>query len=95
MEYFAEAGFTGYHFESRNDAYEAKRVVAGRMRLLGNINCPNTLLQGTPEDVKREAKYAIEAGVDVLAPECAIPAITPNRNLKALVAAAREYGTRS
>ncbi len=31
-----------------------------------------------------------EAGVEILAPECAIPLTTPNRNLKAIVEAAKE-----
>lgn len=95
MALFAEAGFTAYHFESRNDAVEAKRLVGERMRLMGNVNTPQLLLSGTPEEVKREARKAIEAGVDILAPECAVPAATPNRNLAALVEASKEYGRRS
>jgi [methyl-Co(III) methanol-specific corrinoid protein]:coenzyme M methyltransferase len=36
------------------------------------------------------ARSAIEAGVEMIAPECAIPLATPIENLKALVAATRE-----
>jgi hypothetical protein len=32
----------------------------------------------------------IEAGVDIIAPECAVPLQTPIRNLKAIAEAARE-----
>ncbi len=45
----------------------------------------------TPEDARRETLYALEAGVEIAAPECAVPLITPNRNLQAIVAAAREF----
>ena len=58
--------------------------------LVGNINNPQALLQGTPEDVYKQARYAIEAGVHIIAPECAIPLSTPLENLRAIVEAARE-----
>ena len=85
MDYFAQAGFDSYHFESANDAVKAKEIVAGRMTLIGNVNNPDTLLRGTPADVARECRYALEAGVDIIGPECAVPLRTPNRNLKAIV----------
>jgi [methyl-Co(III) methanol-specific corrinoid protein]:coenzyme M methyltransferase len=90
MEYFAQAGFDAYHFESANDAVKARQIVGQRMSLIGNINNPDTLLRGTPEDVLRECRYAIAAGVDILGPECAVPLRTPNRNLLAILAAAEE-----
>jgi uroporphyrinogen-III decarboxylase len=58
--------------------------------LIGNVNNPRTLLQGTPEDVYRQARYAIESGVEIIGPECAIPLSTPLENLKAIVAAVQE-----
>jgi [methyl-Co(III) methanol-specific corrinoid protein]:coenzyme M methyltransferase len=54
------------------------------------VNNAQTLFQGTPEDVREQVRYAIEAGVNIIAPECAIPLATPMRNLKALVAAVHE-----
>ena len=60
------------------------------MVLVGNVNNPQTLLQGTPDEVYQQARYAIDAGVDIIGPECAIPLSTPLENLKAIVAAAAE-----
>ena len=60
------------------------------MSLVGNINNAQTLLRGTPEDVYNQARYSIKAGVDILAPECAVPLQTPLANLKAIVAAAED-----
>ncbi|HEX2924403.1 MAG TPA: uroporphyrinogen decarboxylase family protein, partial [Chloroflexota bacterium] len=91
LEYIVEAGFDCFHFDSKVDARRAVEIVGGRMSLAGNINNPQTLLLGTPEDVRREVFYALEAGVDVVAPECAVPLPTPNANLKAVVDAVREY----
>jgi MtaA/CmuA family methyltransferase len=90
LRQFVEAGFDGYHFEWQVDAKEAERVVNGEMSLVGNINNATTLLRGTPEDVRRQVRYAIEAGVNIIAPECAVPLQTPLRNLRAIVEAAAE-----
>ncbi len=87
---FAEEGYDAYHFEWQVDAREAVRIVNGRMSLVGNISNTQALLRGTPEDVYQQARYAIGAGVDILAPECAIPLQTPVANLKAIVVAAEE-----
>lgn len=90
LDLFARSGVDAYHFEWQVDAKEAVRIIGGRISLVGNVNNPRALLQGTPEDVYRQARYAIEAGVDIIGPECAIPLTTPLENLRAIVEAARE-----
>jgi [methyl-Co(III) methanol-specific corrinoid protein]:coenzyme M methyltransferase len=90
LELFAESGVDAYHFEWQVDAREAVRRVGGRLSLAGNINNAQTLLQGTPEDVFRQTRYAIDAGVHLIGPECAIPLSTPLENLRAIVAAGHE-----
>jgi len=71
----------------------AVEVINHEISLIGNIANKKVLFGGTPEDVYKQARYSIEAGVDVLAPECAVPLQTPLANLKAIVEAAREgYG---
>jgi uroporphyrinogen-III decarboxylase len=64
--------------------------IGHRLALFGNINNPQVLFQGTPDDVRSQVRYAIEAGVDVISPECAIPLSTPLQNLRAMVAAVHE-----
>jgi MtaA/CmuA family methyltransferase len=90
LRMFVEAGFDGYHFEWQVDAREAVKVVNREMALVGNINNPVALYRGTPEDVRKQVRYSIEAGVDIIAPECAVPLQTPLRNLRAIVEAAQE-----
>jgi len=90
LRLFVEAGFDGYHFEWQVDAREAVEAVKGEMALVGNINNPTVLFRGTPEDVRRQVRYSVAAGVDIIAPECAVPLQTPLQNLKAIVEAARE-----
>ena len=90
LEMFAETGVDAYHFEWQVDAKEAVRRIGDRISLVGNVNNPQTLLQGTPADVYKQARYAIEAGVNIIGPECAIPLSTPLENLRAIVEAVQE-----
>jgi [methyl-Co(III) methanol-specific corrinoid protein]:coenzyme M methyltransferase len=90
LRLFVEAGFDAYHFEWQVDAKMAVQTVNHEMSLVGNISNKNILFGGTPEDVYRQARYGIEAGVDILAPECAVPLQTPIENLKSIVEAAKE-----
>ncbi len=53
--------------------------------LIGNVNDPRTLLHGTPEDVRREVGEILAAGIEIVAPECAVPLTTPTENLRAVV----------
>jgi len=90
LELFARSGVDAYHFEWQVDSKEAVRRIGDKVSLCGNVNNPQVLLQGTPEDVYKQARYAIEAGVHLIGPECAIPLSTPLENLKAIVEAAHQ-----
>ena len=90
LEYFAESGVDAYHCEWQVDAKMAVERVGTRMSLVGNVNIPQVLFQGTPDDVYRQVRYSIEAGFGIIAPECAIPLATPMENLRAIVEAAAE-----
>ncbi len=89
IEMFADAGFDAYHFEWQLDAKAAVAQVGDRISLVGNIDNANVLFTGTPEAVYQQARYAIESGVNIIGPECAIPLGTPLENLKAVSEAVR------
>lgn len=91
LDYIAGAGFKCFHFDSKVDPREAHNIVGGRISLTGSINNPVTLLNGTPGDVRREVFANCEAGIEIISPECAVPLITPNANLRAIVSAVEEY----
>ena len=77
VKYFAQAGFDCYHFESQVDTAVAVADAAGHMTLMGNINNPEVLLYGGPDDVAAACHRVLDAGVQILAPECAVPLMTP------------------
>ena len=90
LELFAESGVDAYHFEWQVDAKEAVRRVGDKISLVGNINNPEVLFNGTPETVREQVRYSVAAGVNIIGPECAIPLGTPLANLRAIVEAAHE-----
>ncbi len=90
IPHIATEGYDGYHFEWQNDPKKAVEAAGGQVSLLGGISNIQALLQGTPEDVYKQARYNIDAGVVSIGPECAISLLTPLANLKAIVAAAEE-----
>ena len=49
--------------------------------LVGNINNPETLYARGPDEVRQEVYKCLEAGVQMIAPECAIPLATKIENL--------------
>ena len=85
VEYFSEAGFACYHFESANAPELMVEKTAGKMKLTGNVNNPVTLYARGPAEARAEAQAAIDAGVDIIAPECAVPLQAPVANLKSIV----------
>ena len=95
LKYFARAGFDCYHFESQVRLESAVAEAKGHMTLMGNVNNPEVLLAGTPEQVAAACQRALQGGVQILAPECAVPLSTPIRNLRALVEIAREFAPES
>lgn len=90
LHHFAAIGVDCYHFESKIAVADAVREAKGSMTLIGNINNPEVLLNGTPEQVAADCRAVIAGGVPILAPECAVPLTTPLLNLQTLVRVAEE-----
>ncbi len=90
IPWISRSGLECFHFESQVPAAKARWAAGDRIALMGNINNPRTLLMGTPEDVAEQVREALAAGVEIIAPECAVPLTTPTENLRAVALAARE-----
>lgn len=90
--HFNESGVAAFHFDSANDARDMRRQAA--MVLIGNVDNMGTLASGRPEDVRAEVFYALDAGVEIIAPECAVPLATPLANIIAVREAVDAYHQR-
>ncbi len=80
-----------FHYDSKNDPAESMEAVGGRIRLVGNVNNPETLFSHGPDEVRAEVIRNLDAGVQMVGPECAIPLQTPLENLKEIPKAVREW----
>ncbi len=92
IEHICQTHVASFHFESKVDACEAAKINNKRIALIGNINNPTTLLFKRPKDVRKEVFRAIECGVDIIGPECAVPLSTPLENLIEIAVAVKSYG---
>jgi [methyl-Co(III) methanol-specific corrinoid protein]:coenzyme M methyltransferase len=80
----AQTGVDCFHWDTKTGGPKEVRLLAGdKLALMGGIS-NYTLLRGTPEQVARAASDAVQAGIDIVGPECAIPLLTPLENLLAI-----------
>ena len=91
MDYIAGTGLAAFHYDSKNAPAESMEIVEDRIALIGNINNPETLFSKGPDDVAAEVTANLEAGVQLIGPECAIPLQTSIENLKAIPRTVRDW----
>jgi [methyl-Co(III) methanol-specific corrinoid protein]:coenzyme M methyltransferase len=94
MEYIAQTGMAAFHYDSKNTPAESMAAVRNRIALVGNINNPETLFSKGPEQVAQEVVRNLDAGVQMVGPECAIPLQTAIENLKEIPRALRDWHKR-
>ena len=91
MAYIAQTGMAAFHYDSKNDPDESIEIVRDRIALVGNINNPETLFAKDPQAVREEVYQNLDAGVDMIGPECAIPLQTSIENLKEIPKAVADW----
>ena len=91
LDTVARSGMAAFHFDSKNDPQKARDIAGDRIGLVGNINNPVTLYSKEPADVRAEVFACLDAGVDMIAPECAIPLATKLENLIEIPRAVKEW----
>ncbi len=91
LDHIARSGMASFHFDSKNDPVEAIKAAGDGITLVGNINNPVTLYSKGPETVREEVYKCLDAGVQMIAPECAIPLATRMENLLEIPKAVRDW----
>ncbi|NPV52420.1 MAG: hypothetical protein HPY71_02730 [Firmicutes bacterium] len=77
------------------DLRQVREEIKPSLGFMGNISTTATLLTGTPEDVEREVRECIEAASNypfILSTGDQVSPLTPEENIKTLVAAGKKYG---
>lgn len=77
-----------FSFDSQVPVAEMKAALPEKV-LMGNINT-HVLGTGSPERIVLLVRSCYRRGVEIIAPACGLPTITPLANIQAMVAAARD-----
>ena len=100
MDDLADTGINGFHPVERAASMDLKTVkekYRGRLCPIGNVNNKTTMVNGSVEDVKREAleclKIAAPGGGYVLATDHSLHDDIPLDNIYAYIEVAKEHGT--
>lgn len=95
LEAMASSGADGLELDYKTDARLARKILAGRVAFLGNLDPSGVLALGTPALVEARTRelLGLFAGEPrfILNAGCAIPAETPPENLRAMIRAARVF----
>nr|QBL54623.1 MtsA [uncultured archaeon] len=92
--YIKHSGFDGWSFEYPGvpgGVPYVKSVLGDEMSTIGAVQTVATLMNGTPEDVKKESLWWLRQGIDVLMPACGTPAPATNANMRAMHEAVMEF----
>lgn len=89
MPHIGSTGTLAFSFEEKVQVKDAKPILGNdHVLAIGNVAPVRVLLDGTPEDVRREANQCFDDGIDLLSSGCAVPPLTRLENLRAMAAAA-------
>lgn len=95
LEAFADLDIQVLNFGHTTDIRQAKRVLGGRVALMGNVDALDVLQRGSMEDVRRAARECIEVGREgggyILSASGGVNYGTPLENIDALVEIAKQY----
>jgi len=86
----AGTGAMALSIDPKADLPQMRAKVGHRMPLIGGVDTV-LLSLGDPEKVRAVSIEALGAGINLLAPGCAIPPNTPVQNVRAMVAAAEGF----
>ncbi|MCD6484010.1 MAG: hypothetical protein J7L47_02740 [Candidatus Odinarchaeota archaeon] len=91
LEQILEINPAGFSFDHLTYLPEAKRILKGKVNLVGNVDPVMVLWRGNKEKIVNATFEALRGGVDVPAPGCGLAIDTPIENLEIFCAAVKRY----
>jgi uroporphyrinogen decarboxylase len=95
IEDMVNSGADIIEIDQKSDQVAIKKVAAGRATLLGPVDPSEVMAYGTPELVEEKCLEALKnlapGGGFILGPGCALPPITPDENIDAMIETAHKY----
>jgi MtaA/CmuA family methyltransferase len=92
IRYIRETGVPCFHFDSKVPAARARELAGEELSLMGGTSNLSVIRQGARELIERDVREKIEAGIDIIGPECAVPLDAPHRNMKILAESVKTLG---
>ena len=96
VEDMVNSGAQILELDQKADMRASKAAARGKATILGPVDPSEVMANGTPELVTEKCAHAIEilapGGGFILGPGCALPPTTPDENIDAMIAAARQFG---
>lgn len=91
IEWEGKSGPDILSIEPATDLKLAREIVGPKPIFMGGADAAKVLFMKTPDEVKAACKEQVEAGIQILAPGCAVAPGTPTENLIAMVEVAKSY----
>ena len=99
LEMMMESGADAFELDYKTDIYRAFDVLHDKVTFIGNIDPSGVIALGTPDLVRQKTTELLDVFCKtnrfILNAGCAIPAITPEANIFALVETAKKYMLRT
>ncbi|MDZ7695509.1 MAG: uroporphyrinogen decarboxylase family protein [Deltaproteobacteria bacterium] len=92
IEMMNDCGADAVSVDQKNDVAESRKKLGDDALILGNFDPYGTLVQREASEVGAVIKKCIDDGVDAVWPGCDLWPDVKEENVKAYVAAVREYG---
>jgi len=92
LAYIRTTGIECFHFDSKVPTLEARKLAGEQMALMGGTSNIALIRNGTRAAIVQDVKEKLQAGIDLIGPECAVPLDAPYANLQILTAAVKELG---
>jgi [methyl-Co(III) methanol-specific corrinoid protein]:coenzyme M methyltransferase len=90
LDALSRIGLTCFNFDWAIEPRVMKRVSAGKFTIMGNLSTTD-LLRAAPMVIEEQVFDCLEAGVDIIAPGCAVSPQCPSANFQAMAGAIRKW----
>jgi [methyl-Co(III) methanol-specific corrinoid protein]:coenzyme M methyltransferase len=91
VEWMGQTGANILSLEPKASAKLARKKCGSDIILMGGMDTATTLYMKDPDTVKQGCEEAIDDGIQILAPGCAVAPGTPTENLLAMVEVAKTH----
>jgi [methyl-Co(III) methanol-specific corrinoid protein]:coenzyme M methyltransferase len=90
LNLLAETDLACFNFDWAVKPVVMKDLSRGKFTIMGNVNTGD-LLRGSPEEIERQVKENLDAGVDIISPGCAVSPECSLTNLRVLSETINKY----